>query len=93
MAYAFAYNGNESLPKPANPTQELRDEEWFKRQLTERGVGKLEIIWGDYRAYFHEIPPHVMDRYLHHRPMLFHKQALELTLLEEKAMEDHPFAQ
>lgn len=70
----------------------VRDVEWFKGRLIEQRVSLFEIVWGNYLHYFHEVPPHLMDRYLHHRASFLHKKALSLTILEEQMMEEHPFA-
>ena len=85
------YRENESADT-AETNDKDRDAEWFKQRLIEQSVSALEIIWGNYLQYFHEVPPHLMDRYLHHRSTFLHRQALALARLEEAAMEDHPFA-
>lgn len=71
----FAIRANESLT-----SNEVRDLEWFKNQLIRRGVSSLEIVWGNYETYFHEVPAHLMDAYLLKRQTLLHKQALEHAL-------------
>jgi hypothetical protein len=67
--------------------------EAFKERLIAEGVSALEIAWGDYVEHFHEVPEHLRERYLHHRGRLLHRDALALSLLEQTAMENHPFAQ
>lgn len=66
--------------------------ETFARDLLEQGVSALEIVWGNHKEYFEEIPPHCMGRYLRYRRTLLHRKALSVVLLEESMMESHPFA-
>lgn len=82
--------GNEASVVPE--VLKSRDVEWFKGRLLEQKVSMFEIVWGNYIQYFHEVPSHLMDRYLHHRSTFLHRQALSLALYEEKLMEEHPFA-
>ncbi len=93
----FVPNGNQPLKQAAAtsvsdadimPSTLLE----FKQALLTRGVSATEIAWGDYKNNFKEIPPHTMERYLHHRKTLLHKDALALVLQECKAMIDHPFS-
>lgn len=76
----------------ADQEEQGRDIDWFRDQLQERGVSRFEIVWGNYVEYFHQVPRHALNRYLHHRGSMLHKKALELALMEEEAMENHPFA-
>jgi hypothetical protein len=73
-------------------TAQKNELEAFKERLIEGGVSGLEIAWGDYVEHFHEVPPHLRERYLHHRRRLLHRDALALSRSEHDAMEDHPFA-
>jgi len=70
---------------------EVRDAEWFKERLQERGVCGLEIVWGNYRDHFNEIPEDLIFQYLSHRPRLLHKQALEAARFEREIFDAHPF--
>lgn len=72
-------------------SEEVRDAEWFKQRLQERGVCGLEIVWGNYKEYFEQIPPELISQYLSYRPRLLHKQALEAILFERKVLDGHPF--
>lgn len=96
MRCAFVSNGNEPIGTADAKTAKPPEPEWtlerFKNELIERGVGTLEIVWGNYIDYFNEIPKGLMNRYLHHRRTHLHKRALELSLFEQALEESHPFA-
>lgn len=70
----------------------VRDVAWFKQELIEAGVCGLEIVWGDYKTYFLQVPAAYVDRYLKHRRTLLHKAALAVTLFESAQEDAHPFA-
>lgn len=86
----FAINANAPvftkqpvLPSPVVSTvQEAapRDAEWFKGQLEARGVRGFEIICGDYRSNFDDVPPELMDEYLELRPKKLHRYAVEAVM-------------
>ncbi len=66
--------------------------ESFKEGLVAAGVSPFEIIWGNYADHYHEVPQHLMSRYLHHRSTHLHRRALSIALCEEAFMDSHPFA-
>ena len=60
------------------------DVEWFRQELELRGVKGFELICGDYKENFHQIPPELMDRYLELRPLKLHRTALETVLKDRR---------
>ena len=77
-------------------TAQLRTAEYtvaqFAQDLIEQGVCSLEIVWGNHKEYFAEVPPHLRGRYLRYRKTMLHRQALAVVLYEESVFADHPFS-
>ncbi len=64
----------------------------FAQDLIEQGVCHLEIVWGNYKEYFAEVPEHLRGRYLRYRKTMLHRQALAVVLYEESVFLAHPFS-